>query len=142
MGFWVLGQILTSLSIFVLTFIGLSILKVQYALFLALIAALLEIVPYIGPILSAVPAMFFAFIQHPPLAIAVGILYLLIHQIEGYILVPKIMQKAVGTSPLLVLLALLIGFKLAGVVGLLIAVPLSTALIVVVNEFWPEHKMP
>ncbi len=142
MGMWVLGQVAASVSIFILVFIGLSALKVQYALFLALVAGLLEVMPYIGPIVSSVPAMFFAFIQHPPLAIAVAILYLIIHQIEGYVLVPKIMQKAIGTSPLLVLVALLIGVKLAGIVGLLIAVPLSTAVTVVINEFWPSAKMP
>lgn len=135
MGLWILGQIILSLSIFVLTWIGLTILGVKYALFLALLAGMLEVVPYIGPFLSAVPGIFFAFIQNPPLAVIVGVLYLLIQKTEGYVLVPKIMEKTVGTSPLVVLVALLIGFKLAGIVGLLIAVPLASAITVVVNEF-------
>jgi predicted PurR-regulated permease PerM len=142
MGMWILGQLGASVSVFILAFIGLSLLKVQYALFLALIVGLFEVMPYIGPILSALPAIFFAFLQEPVLAGAVAVLYGLIHMVEGYIIVPKIMQKAIGTSPLLVLFALLVGFKLAGIVGLLIAVPLSTALTVVVQEFWPEAKMP
>ncbi len=136
MGMWVLGQIILSLSIFVLTYIGLSILRVDNALFLALLAGLLENVPYIGPFLSAIPAVFFAFIQNPPLALAVAILYLIVQKTEGYVLVPKIMEKTVGTSPLVVLVALLTGFKLAGVVGLLIAVPLVGAITVVVNELY------
>lgn len=136
MGLWVLGQLILSVSIFILTWIGLSLLGIKYAFVLAIVAGLLEIIPYIGPFLSAVPAMFVAFIQNPPLAFAVGVLYLLIQKIEGYVLVPKVMEKTVGTSPLAVLLAVLIGFKLAGVVGLLIAVPLVSAITVAVNEFW------
>lgn len=135
MGLWIIGQIILSLSIFVLTWIGLTLLGVKYALFLALLAGLLEVVPYIGPFLSAVPGIFFAFIQNPTLAVVVALLYLIIQKTEGYVLVPKIMEKTVGTSPLVVLVALLIGFKLAGIVGLLIAVPLASAITVVVNEF-------
>lgn len=134
MGLWVIGQIILSVSIFLLTYIGLSLLKVEYALFLALLAGLLEIVPYIGPFLSAVPAVIFAFIQNPALALVVAIMYLVIQKLEGYVLVPKVMEKTVGTSPLVVLISLLIGFKLAGIVGLLIAVPLVSAITVVISE--------
>lgn len=140
MGLWVVGQIILSLFIFGLTFIGLSLLGVQYALFLAILAGLLEIVPYLGPFLSAVPAVFFALIQNPPLALAVIVLYILIQKTEGYILVPKVMEKTVGTSPLVVLLSLLIGFKIAGVLGLLLAVPLAGAVTVVLHEFF--HNKP
>ena len=135
MGLWVLGQFILSLVIFVFTFIGLTILGVKYALVLALFAGLLEVIPYIGPTLSAVPALFFAFIQNPALALGVLILYILVQKSESYVLVPKIMEKTIGTSPLVVLVALLIGFKLAGVVGLLLAVPLAGAIMVVIDEF-------
>ncbi len=140
MGMWLLGQIIVSLGIFIFTFIGLLILHVQFALVLALVAGFLEIVPYIGPFLSAIPAIFMAFVQspsHPTLVIAVIILYLLVHEVEGYVLVPKIMEKTVGTSPLVVMIALLVGFQLAGVLGLLISVPIAAAITVAVNEFWP-----
>ncbi len=140
MGLWIVGQIILSIFIFALTYIGLSILGVQYALFLALLAGLLEIVPYVGPFLSAVPAIFFALIQSPPLVVAVIILYILIQKTEGYVLVPKVMEKTVGTSPLVVIFALLIGFKLAGILGLLLAVPLAGALTVVLKEFF--HSKP
>jgi predicted PurR-regulated permease PerM len=134
MGLWVLGQVFLSVVIFLFTFAGLKILGVKYALLLGLLAGLLEIVPYLGPILSSVPSIFFAFIQSPPLAIAVIILYVLIQKTENYVLTPKIMEKTVGTSPLLVLVALLVGFKLAGIVGVLIAVPLAGAITVVISE--------
>ncbi len=137
MGLWVLGQVIISFGIFIFTYIGLLLLHVPYALVLALLSGLFEIVPYIGPFLSAVPAVFIAFIQAPVLAVWVAVLYLLVHEVEGYVLVPKIMEKTVGQSPLLTLLALLIGYQLAGIVGLIISVPLATALTVIANEFWP-----
>ncbi len=135
MGLWILGQLILSMFIFAFTFIGLTILGVKYALFLAMLAGLLEIIPYLGPVISAIPAVFFALIQSPTLVIGVLILYVLVQKTEGYILVPKIMERTVGTSPLVVLVALLVGFKLAGILGLLIAVPLVGAFTVVINEF-------
>lgn len=140
MGMWVVGQFILSVFIFALTYIGLTILGVDYALVLALIAGLLEVVPYIGPFVSAIPAVFFALIQSPPLVIGVILLYIIIQKTEGYVLVPKIMEKTVGTSPLVVLLALLIGFKLAGILGVLLAVPLAGAITVIIQEFF--HGSP
>jgi predicted PurR-regulated permease PerM len=139
MGLWVIGQIILSLSIFLLTYIGLSLLGIKYALFLALLAGVFEIIPYIGPFVSAVPAVFFALIQSPALAVAVAALYLLVQKTEGYFLVPKIMEKTVGTSPLLVLVSLLVGYKLAGIWGLLLAVPIVGAITVVVSELSSSH---
>ncbi len=141
MGLWVLGQLILSIFIFILTYIGLTILGVEYALFLALVAGLFEVIPYVGPFLAAIPAVFFTLIQSPPLVIAVVVLYVVIQKTEGYILVPKIMQKTVGTSPLVVLLSLLIGFKLAGVLGLLLAVPLAGAVTVVIHEFFKDKDV-
>ncbi len=144
MGGWVLGQLIISFGIFIFTYIGLLLLHVQYALVLALVAGLFEIVPYIGPFISAVPAMFIAFVQNLPpqasLVIWVAVLYLIVHEVEGYVLVPKIMEKTVNISPLLTLVALLIGYQLAGIIGLVISIPLATALTVVVQEFWPTKS--
>lgn len=134
MGRWVIGQFILSGAIFVLTFVGLSLLGVKYALFLALLAGLLEVIPYIGPIAAAIPAVFFALGQSPALAIAVLVLYIVIQKLEGYLLVPKIMERTVGTSPLLVLISLLVGLKLAGIMGLLLAVPLVSAITLVITE--------
>ncbi|MDR3642415.1 MAG: AI-2E family transporter [Candidatus Doudnabacteria bacterium] len=142
MGGWVLGQIIISFGIFLFTYIGLLLLHVQYALVLALLSGLFEIVPYIGPFISAVPAMFIGFIQAPSLAIWVAVLYLLVHEVEGYVLVPKIMEKTTDTSPLLTLVALMIGYQLAGIIGLVISVPIATALTVTVKELWPSEKIP
>lgn len=141
-GLWIIGQIIASVVMFLITWAGLSALKIQYALVLAIIAGVLEIVPYVGPIISAIPAMFFGLIQGgPSLAFGVAVLYFLLHELEGYVLIPKIMEKTVGISPLAVLLAVLVGFSLAGAVGIVIAVPVVGAMGVAISEFWPSKAV-
>jgi predicted PurR-regulated permease PerM len=127
-GRWMAGQLVTMVFVGVLYYVVLIILGVPYAPVLALMGGLLEIVPYFGPILSAIPAMIFGFIEDPVVGIAVGIAYLAINMIENYFLIPKIMNKAVGLNPVLVILALLIGGKVAGILGVLLAVPLAGAI--------------
>lgn len=134
-GRWLLGQLILSGFIFLLTLIGLSALGVKFALALALLAGLLEIVPYLGPILSAVPAVFVAFVQSPPLALFVVLLYIVVQQIENYVLQPKVMGKTVGANPVVILLAILIGFKLAGILGMLLAVPIVATVSVFISDF-------
>ncbi|PID52036.1 MAG: hypothetical protein CR972_03980 [Candidatus Moraniibacteriota bacterium] len=126
-GRWVVGQLVTMVFVGVLYYIALIILGVPYAPVLALIGGLLEIVPYFGPIISAIPAMIFGFMMDPVVGITVGVAYLGINMIENYFLIPKIMNKAVGLNPVLVILVLLIGAKIAGVIGILLAVPLAGA---------------
>jgi predicted PurR-regulated permease PerM len=140
MGSWVLGQIILSAVIFGLTFIGLSILRVDFALALALIAGLLEIVPYIGPFVSAIPAVFFAFLQSPALAVMVIILYVVVQQLENHIIVPVVMSKSVGLNPILVILGILIGGTLAGILGALIAVPIISGFSVFLNDLWENPQ--
>ena len=138
-GLWLRGQIVLSFSIFVLTYIGLSVLSYaaqtmgiiavpfEYVLVLSLIAGLTEFVPYLGPILGAIPAIFLASVQSPTLALMVLALYYIIQLTENNILVPKIMQKVVGLSPIVSISVLMIGFKLAGVVGAIMSIPVATA---------------
>jgi predicted PurR-regulated permease PerM len=140
-GSWVLGQLILSVTIFVLTYIGLLALGVDYALVLALIAGLLEIVPYIGPIVAVIPAAFFAFIQNPPLAVAVIILYLVIQQVENHLLVPMIMSKSVGLNPIMVILGILIGGSLGGLIGAIIAVPLISAIQVFASDVFNRESL-
>lgn len=135
---WLLGQLILSGFIFLLTFIGLSILGVRFALALALLAGLLEIVPYLGPILSAVPAVFLAFVQSPPLALFVVVLYIIIQQFENYVLVPKVMGRTVGANPVVILVAVLVGFQIAGILGILLAVPIVASAGVFFNDLRAE----
>ncbi|MFC1686583.1 AI-2E family transporter [Patescibacteria group bacterium] len=140
-GAWMRGQIILSLVIFVVTWITLSLLGVKYALSLALIAGILEIIPIIGPIIAAIPAILVALSQSWWLGLAVLILYIIIQQLENHLLVPKIMQKAVGISPVLIILGILAGAKLGGILGMFVAVPIMAGLSVWVWE-WIEIKNP
>ncbi len=139
-GKWLRAQLILSFIIFVLSYVGLTILGVDYALTLAMVAGLTEFVPVIGPIVGAVPAAFIALNQSPWLALWVIILYLVIQRLENDLLVPKVMQHTVGLNPLISIIALLIGAKLAGIVGALLAIPVTTALGVIVSDFFGETE--
>lgn len=140
-GAWVLGQLVLSAIIFGLTFIGLTLLKIEFALVLAVIAGVLEIIPYIGPIVSVIPALFFAFLQNPALALAVLVLYIIIQQLENHILVPVVMSKSVGLNPVLVIMGILIGGALGGVLGAVIAVPILSGISVFVWDIMEGQEM-
>jgi predicted PurR-regulated permease PerM len=127
MGGWLRGQLLLILIVGLLTFIGLSLLGVKYALVLALIAGLLEIIPYIGPIMATVPAVILAFFQSPSLALLVILLYAVIQQLENHIIVPQVMRKTVGLNPIIIIIVMLVGAKLAGIIGIILAVPIAAA---------------
>lgn len=140
MGLWLRGQLILSLLIFIVTFIGLSIIGVEYALVLALIAGITEFIPYIGPFIGAVPAVLLTLAQDPLKAILVIILYIVVQQLENHILVPKVMQKTVGLNPIVVIIVMLMGAKVAGVVGMLLAVPATTIVKIFVSDFFQEQK--
>lgn len=135
MGRWLIGQFSLMFVIFVLEFIVLSILGVPFALILALLGGLLEIVPYIGPLTAFIPAVLIGATVSPWTAVFVAIAYIVIQQIENHIIVPLVMKKAVGLNPVVIILSLLIGAKLAGVPGIILAVPFVTAIEVVLDNF-------
>lgn len=139
-GLWLRGQLILSLIIFSLTYIGLLILGVKYALVLALIAGLTEFIPYLGPMLASIPAIFLAFTQEPMLAVFVAILYYIIQLVENNIIVPKLMQKVVGLNPIISIAVLLIGFKIAGVAGAILSIPVATAVNVFVKDIF-DHRI-
>jgi predicted PurR-regulated permease PerM len=138
-GLWLRGQIILSLIIFALTYIGLLILHVQYALILALIAGLTEFVPYLGPTLAAIPAVFLALTQSFMLAVFVAVLYYVIQMTENHIIVPKLMQKMVGLNPIISIAVLLIGFKIGGVAGAILAIPVATAISVFIKDLFESR---
>ncbi len=138
-GLWLRGQLILSFIIFVLTYIGLLILGVDYALVLAMIAGLTEFVPYLGPILASIPAIFLSLTQSYVLAILVGILYYIIQLMENNFIVPSLMRKVVGLNPIVSIAVLLIGYKVAGVVGAIVSIPVTTAVNVLVNDYF-ERK--
>lgn len=123
LGSWVRGQLTLMFLIGALTYVGLLLLGVPFALPLAILAGLLEIIPIVGPIIAAVPAVIIGFGTSPVIGLATAALAFLIQQLENYVFVPTVMEKSLGLNPLFVLLALSIGFKLAGVVGAIVAIP-------------------
>ncbi|MFA6492588.1 MAG: AI-2E family transporter [Patescibacteria group bacterium] len=139
MGSWLRGQVALMFIIAIADGIALFFLSVPYALTLAVWGGLVEVVPYIGPWLGLIPALIIALTISPWKGLFVLIAYLLIQQLEGQFLVPKIMGKAVGLSPVIIILALLSGAKIMGVLGMFIAVPVAAALSVVILE-WSELK--
>jgi predicted PurR-regulated permease PerM len=142
LGGWVSGQLLLCLIIGFLSWIGLTIIGVPYVVVLALIAGIMEAVPNIGPIIAAVPAVLIAALYSPWQALFVAILYLIIQQLENYIIVPRVMSKAVELHPLAVLLALMVGGELMGVLGAVLAVPVTAAISVIVDEIRAERLAP
>lgn len=138
-GDWFRGQILLALIIGVIDLVGLSILGVPYALTLAVISGILEIVPTLGPIIAGLTAAIVALTISPIKALLVIIFYIIIQQLENNFIVPKVMQKAVGLSPAIIIAAVLIGAKLMGIIGAVIAVPLAASLSVVLSE-WPTIR--
>ncbi|OGM10567.1 hypothetical protein A2W13_01885 [Candidatus Woesebacteria bacterium RBG_16_36_11] len=135
LGGWARGEMILMLVVGIMSFIGFTILGIPFALPLAILAGLLEIVPTIGPIIAAIPAVIIGLSISPFVAIAITALVFLIQQLENYILVPKIMEKSVGVNPIATLLCLAVGLRLAGVVGVLISVPVFILLQVVVKEY-------
>lgn len=123
MGAWVRGQFILMIIIGQASYIGLTLLGVNYALPLALIAGTLEAFPIIGPNLSAIPAILIALLTSPGLALAVAALYFIIQQLENNLIVPTVMKKTVGIPPLVSLIILMIGGKIGGVVGVILAIP-------------------
>jgi predicted PurR-regulated permease PerM len=139
LGGWVRGQLLLSAIIGTMTLIGLSVLGVRYAVLLAIIAAIGEVIPMIGPIVSAVPAVIIAFIYSPIQGLLTLALYVVIQQLENNLVVPKVMERAVSLHPLAVMLALLAGGQLLGIPGAVLSVPVAAALSVIVDEVRRER---
>jgi predicted PurR-regulated permease PerM len=132
---WLGGQLLLAGIIGATAAIGLWLLGVPYFYVLALIAAIGEMIPVVGPVLSAIPAIAVAFASRPALALFVALFLFGQQQLENHILVPKIMARQVGVSPVFVIVALLIGGSLLGVVGAILAVPTAAILQVLLEEW-------
>ncbi len=134
LGGWVRGQLILMLTVGMTSYVGFIILGIPYALALALLAGILEIVPLLGPTLAAIPAVIVGFGISPVMGLAVTAWAFLIQQLENYFLVPKVMQKSAGISPLITLLSLIIGFKIAGIIGAILSVPILISLQVASKE--------
>jgi predicted PurR-regulated permease PerM len=135
LGRWIRGQLILMFVVGAFTYIGLKLLGVPYTLPLAILAGLLEIVPYVGPVIAAIPVVIIGFGMSTFIGIATIALAFLVQQVENYVFVPVIMNKSVGVSPLMVLLSLAIGFRLFGIVGAIVSIPAVLALQVLIKEY-------
>lgn len=129
------GHLLVSLIVGVLSFFGLTLLHVDFALLIGIVAGVFDIIPYFGPVIGALPAIIIALLESPLKAIYVAVLFLAIHQLESTVISPKILGERVGLHPLSVIFAILVGGQIAGIVGILLAVPVTAALKVFLSFF-------
>jgi predicted PurR-regulated permease PerM len=134
---WLAGQLLLGAIIALTAGLGLWLIGVPYFYVLALIAGIGEMVPVVGPFLAAIPAVGVAFSVSPATALFVALFFLAQQQVENHVLVPRVMQRQIGVSPVVVIVALLVGGSLLGIVGALLAVPTAAILQVVVQELTP-----
>ena len=141
LGAWVRGQLLLAFAIGLFTFIGLTILGIPFTLPLSILAGILEIVPFIGPIISAIPAILVALTFSPLLALTTAAAYFVIQQLEAHIVVPLVMKKAVGIPPLMTIISLMIGAKLAGISGALLAIPVVLVIETIIVEYTRLKKV-
>ncbi len=134
MGRWLQAQLLLSIFMAVVVGIGLWILGVKYAFLIAIAVGMLEIVPFVGPIVAGGLATLLALSQSAVLGLWTLVFFVAIQQLENHILVPLLIKKLVGLNPVAVILAILVGAKLGGILGILLAVPLAA----VVDEFFTD----
>lgn len=135
-GLWMQGQVLSSLIGGVLAYLGLLLLNIPYAFLLAILTAVMMLIPVFGSFLSAFPPILLAYSTGGvSLAVIVAGLYVIINQFESHIIHPLVVNKVVGIPPLLVILALIVGGELAGFLGVLLAIPLAAALREFLNDF-------
>ena len=137
---WLGGQLILGAAIGASSALWLGLLGVPYFWVLALIAAVGELVPYIGPLLAAVPGIVVAFTISPRLALVAMGLYFVQQQLESSILAPKILERQVGVSPIVVIIAVLIGSAILGVVGAILAVPTAAILQVIVQHVTGDEE--
>jgi len=128
LGSWLWGELLLMIIVGFLTYLGLLLVGIKYALPLAFLAGVLEIFPNIGPVLASLPGIIIGLSLSPLMAVKAGAVYLIVQQLENSFIVPKVMQKTVGVHPIITLLALLAGFRFAGVAGAVFSLPVILAI--------------
>ncbi|MDD4599780.1 putative transport protein YhhT [bioreactor metagenome] len=130
------GQLLIALLVGILVSTGLYLLNVKFALLIGILAGILDIIPYFGAIIGATPAVTLALLDSPFLALKVIVLFLVIHQLEGTVIGPKILGESVGLHPLSVIFFVFVGGELGGLPGMLLGVPLAAIIKVVFRHLY------
>ena len=142
-GLWMQGQLLSGLIISTLTYLGLTILGVKYALLLAVMGFVFGIIPVFGIVLATIPAVAIGYVSGGvTLALLVLALYIILQQFEGNLIYPLVVTKIVGVPPLMVMLALIVGAQVAGFLGILLSVPMAAVLQEIMSDLdkWKHEK--
>lgn len=134
---FVRGHLLVALLVGLLTIIGLSLINVKFAILLGIIAGVFDLIPYFGPIIGVIPALFIALLDSKIKALYVIILMVVVQQIESNVLSPKILGESVGLHPITVIFVVLAGGHLFGFIGLMAAVPVTAVMRIVIN-YWMD----
>jgi len=134
-GHWIRGQFNVSVVAAILTFVGLAIFGVQYSLTLAVVAGIMMVIPVFGRVFAWLFSLPIVINQSPILALWLTVYYLLLSQVENNFLIPYLMNKAVGLSPIIIIFSLLVGSQFLGILGLVLAVPVATVIALFVKDF-------
>ena len=135
LGKYILGKLLLSLLVGVMTFIGMLILGIKFPLLLAFLNALLNIIPYFGAVLGAIPAIVVALVEGPNKILWVILTFLIIQQIEGNLIAPKITAESIDMHPILIIILLLIGEQIGGLLGMVFIVPIAVVIKVLFDDW-------
>lgn len=135
LGIWLRSMFVLMAIVGTLVYLSLVVIGIKFAFLLGVLSGLFELIPVVGPILAAVPAIILGLLQSPATGLMVLLVYIVVQQIENHIFVPLIMQKTIGLNPIVVVVALLVGGSLGGVLGLLVAVPAATVIVEIVEDF-------
>lgn len=138
-GRWLTGQLFISLVAGLVIFIGLWLLGVKYSLLLGILAGVLELIPFVGPIFTGAVSILIALGTSTSLALYTFIFFIVIQQLESHVLTPIVMRYTTTLNPVVILTALLIGGKVFGVVGLILGVPVAVLFQEMIEE-WTDHK--
>lgn len=142
-GRWLEGQIIVTAIIALIVFFGLKLLGVNYALVLALLTGVLEIIPFVGPIVAGSLAFMVGISQSMTIGIAAVILFFIVHQLEAHIMMPLVMRKTTGIHPVIVALSIVAGYQLAGFIGIILAIPFVVVIQELVDDFTiRKHRQP
>lgn len=143
---WIRATLLLSLTMFTMTYIGLTLMnwifgfEIESIMSLAIISGIMEFIPYIGPILALIPALIIGIGTSWDAALAILILYLIIQQLEGNIFVPIIMSRNLDISPLFVFVVMLFGGAIGGILGIIVAIPLAGIIKIFYSDFHAKQK--
>lgn len=138
---YIQGQIIVSICVGILIYIGFLIIQLEYALLLAVVALFTNFIPFIGPIIGTIPAVIVAFIEQPIMALWVIVVTLIAQQIESNLISPQVMGRRLSIHPLTIISLLLVAGSLVGFLGLLLAVPTYAVLKVVVSHTYRLIKL-